>query len=131
MGPNRGPEAYESNFSPEPASAREARRWAWRVLDELGLTELADRVGVLVGELAVNAVLHARTEYCLVMRPLPGRALRLEVHDGFPDPPRQKPSDGADLLTYGRGLALVEGTADRWGVTANPPGKYVWAEVYP
>ena len=120
---------FERRFRPRTESARAARGFARKALEELGLVEHADRIELLVGELAVNAIFHARTLYSLVVSaPRPGTA-RLEMHDGTKDRPRRKVTTGEDVMTYGHGLTLIDATADRWGVVATDGGKFVWAEV--
>ena len=85
----------------------------------------------IVAELAANAVTHGRVpgrDFRLTMYVI-GTTLRIEVTDTCGDlPPRpQHPSDNAES---GRGLALVEALADRWGWDPGlRPRKMVWAEV--
>ena len=53
--------------------------------------------------------------------------LRVEVADFSSEPPRL---GGFDLdAMSGRGLALVEALADRWGVETHRSGKCVWFEL--
>lgn len=120
---------FTRSFRPVPDSASAARQFAREALTQLGLADHVDRVTLVVGELAVNAILHARTDYLLVLSaPVAGTA-RVEIHDGHPDKPRRKTSLAPDPLTYGRGLMLIEAAADRWGVDDTSEGKCVWAEV--
>ncbi|NBE56868.1 ATP-binding protein, partial [Streptomyces boluensis] len=42
-------------------------------------------------------------------------------------PPRPRQAEGDD--TNGRGLALVDGLADRWGWQSDGGGKRIWCEV--
>lgn len=125
-----GPVSYEERFSPVPESAGEARRFVRSALLEMGLGQHWDQMAVLAGEMAVNAVLHGRSDYLIVLsRPASG-TVRIEVHDANRvDLPRRKTSVTADPLTYGRGLALIEASSDRWGCEATAQGKRVWAEV--
>ena len=52
---------------------------------------------------------------------------RIEVIDGGPlDNPPAIPADEAD--EYGRGLDLVDGTADRWGQNNDRTTHTRWAE---
>lgn len=86
---------------------------------------------MVVGEMAVNAVLHGRTEYRIVVSLLSSGTLRIETHDANSDAPRHKTSLSSEPLTYGRGLALIEASSDRWGCEATAQGKLVWAEIDP
>ncbi|MCW2566075.1 MAG: hypothetical protein JWN54_172 [Mycobacterium sp.] len=81
-----------------------------------------------MSELVTNAVTHAGSEVHLVI----GRGghyavLRVEVADFSAEPPRLGGFD-LDALS-GRGLALVEALADRWGVETHNSGKRVWFEL--
>jgi anti-sigma regulatory factor (Ser/Thr protein kinase) len=114
----------EQSFPPEPASASAARSFAVSASQTTG--ELADTVALLTSELASNAVLHARTSF--VVRVIARAAtLRVEVADTNPNLPARK-EYGPDAIT-GRGLRIVEGLADRWGVNREPVGKTVWFEL--
>ena len=128
------PEALDlqRTFAPGFESAGEARRFACDAARSLGVVDAADsldRIEMLVGELAVNAVLHGRTQYSVsVSAPAPG-VIRIELSDGNVELPRRKDSTGDDVLMHGRGLHLIDALADRWGVVSRTDGKSVWAEV--
>jgi serine/threonine-protein kinase RsbW len=129
MGRTDGPASYEQSFQPVPDSAGAARRFARDALSRLGLEDYWDQVALVVGEMAVNAVLHGRTTYRIVLSVPASGTVRIEAYDANHDAPRQKTSMAADPLTYGRGLILIEANSDRWGYHATPEGKLVWAEV--
>jgi len=129
MGRRDGPASYQQSFQPVPESAGAARGFAREALSEFGLGELWDRVCLLVGEMAVNAILHARTSYSILITRPGDATVRVEVHDGNRVRPRQKTVLAVDPLTYGRGLTLIEATSDRWGVDETEHGKAIWAEV--
>ena len=124
-----GPAVYEQLFAPVPESAGAARRFVRSALSEMGLDDYWDQFALVVGEMAVNAVLHGRTDYRVVVYRLESGAVRVETHDANHDSPRRKTSFTPDPLTYGRGLALIEANSDRWGYADTPQGKLVWAEV--
>ncbi len=84
------------------------------------------RSRLLVTELVTNAVLHARTELHLIIETEPG-IVRLRVEDRSPGTPVLRHYDTDDVT--GRGLALVEMLATRWGVDPRPDGKSVWCEI--
>ncbi|MEU8648585.1 ATP-binding protein [Streptomyces sp. NPDC048737] len=119
---------------PDPAEVGRARRWARSRLAGSGIgadEPLAETLILLVSELVTNAVVHTGCPAVLRLS-LPdveaGRAtVRLEVVDGSSRAP--VPRCVGDGATGGRGLALVDGLADRWGWSVEGPGKRVWCEL--
>jgi DNA-binding NarL/FixJ family response regulator len=116
-------------FEQDAQSARAARRFVSQALtgwdDEEG--DLTDTITLLVSELVTNAVLHAGSDVEVMVR-LTATAARIEVTDASAEAvaPREATADEA----HGRGLALVESLARRWGVRPVPGGgKTVWFEV--
>ncbi|MEU3721702.1 ATP-binding protein [Streptomyces sp. NPDC031705] len=112
-----------------PRGARQARQLAVEKLRAWGLP--TDGPALIVAELAANAVTHGRVpgrDFQVVLS-LRGGALRIEVVDTRRDRipvPQEADADAEG----GRGLAVVEALADRWGVEQGPPPcKAVWAEV--
>jgi anti-sigma regulatory factor (Ser/Thr protein kinase) len=81
---------------------------------------------LLTSELVTNAVLHGRSEVCVEVEVLRA-TVRISVFDEnsrHPSPVSEDP-DALD----GRGLALVDAVAERWGVDDRPMGKAVWFEL--
>ena len=97
----------------------------WR-LDAVG--RLIDDVALVVSEMVTNVVLHAETEAELVVS-LGQGGLRVEVHDGSPQPPVHK--HRAELAGTGRGVGLIESLAVDWGFEPEGTGKVVWAAFGP
>ncbi|MFE9763254.1 ATP-binding protein [Streptomyces sp. NPDC005808] len=117
-----------------------ARRFAVGQLGGWGVppgAPLSDTVALLVAELAANAARHGR---------VPGRnfelrlsyehetaVVRVEVSDTH----LRRPDPSAVVMAAtdadgGRGLALVDAIAHRWGVDDRiGPGKTVWAQTAP
>lgn len=110
---------------------------------------VSDNARLVVSELVTNAVLHAATEVVLEVR-LVGAGVRIEVTDWSSRPVVRVPAAPATsrgLLddfdeaegtesgwewtpATGRGLTLVDGLADAWGVEHGAgSAKVVWAEV--
>ncbi|RPK49316.1 ATP-binding protein [Streptomyces sp. NBC_01260] len=124
---------FVQRFSATRRGARLARRLAVHQLDEWGVSygsELSDDVGVIVAELAANAVLHGY---------LPGRdfelrllliadGLRVEVSDARGER-RPEVVDREPGAETGYGLHLVAALAAKWGVAERTVGKTVWAQV--
>jgi anti-sigma regulatory factor (Ser/Thr protein kinase) len=114
------------SFAPSLASATGARRFTEQVLDGWHLDDVRDVVRLLVSELVINAVLHARTAITLCLHHESGR-LRVEVSDGSTMPPVLH-TPGPTAPT-GRGLQIVASLSDEWGVDVQREGKTVWFVV--
>ncbi|MEV5933783.1 ATP-binding protein [Streptomyces sp. NPDC052079] len=120
---------------PDPAEVGRARRWARSRLagSGIGVDEpLAETLILLVSELVTNAVVHTGRPAVLRLS-LPGAEaaeeaiVRVEVADRSDRAPVPRCVDGES--TGGRGLALVDGLADRWGWSAEGVGKRIWCEL--
>jgi anti-sigma regulatory factor (Ser/Thr protein kinase) len=111
---------------PVPASAATARQFVNDTLGGWGCDALSEAARLLVSELVTNSVLHARTDVELVVRLRRG-GVRVEVHDASPVAPVVRRYE--DEAMTGRGLALVDQLASRWGVESRGGGKTVWFEL--
>ncbi|MGN9760904.1 ATP-binding protein [Streptomyces sp. SD31] len=119
---------------PDPAEVGRARRWARSRLAGSGIEAdepLAETLILLISELVTNAVVHTGCPAVLRLS-LPGAAqesatVRLEVADRSDRAPVPRCAD--DDATGGRGLALVDGLADRWGWSCEGAGKRIWCEL--
>ncbi|MEU9351647.1 ATP-binding protein [Streptomyces griseoloalbus] len=120
---------------PDPAEVGRARRWARSRLAVSGIEAdepLAETLILLVSELVTNAVVHTGCPAVLRLS-LPGTeaaeeaTVRLEVSDRSDRAPVPRCVDGE--ATGGRGLALVDGLADRWGWSSEGVGKRIWCEL--
>jgi anti-sigma regulatory factor (Ser/Thr protein kinase) len=111
---------------------REARDHLEVFLDARGVNDdVKQHALVIASELVTNAVVHASEPIMLQVGVRDG-ALRVEVCDGddraaFVAPQREGREDWAVMT--GRGLAIVESLAKRWGVRSHRGGKSVWAEI--
>ncbi|MEU0226272.1 ATP-binding protein [Streptomyces sp. NPDC006284] len=122
---------------PDPSEVGRARRWARSRLAGAGIRDdepLAETLVLLVSELVTNAVVHTGRSAVLRLV-LPGAVteetqeatVRLEVDDASERAPVPRCVDGE--ATGGRGLALVDGLADRWGWSREGTGKRIWCEL--
>lgn len=111
-----------------PRAARTFVREALTLWDRSGdLEELTDSVTLLVSEVVTNAVVHADSDVEVLVR-LTADAALVEVTDTSDDGLAPRCADHE--ATSGRGLALVDSLARRWGVRPAPGGgKTVWFEV--
>ncbi|MCX5229383.1 ATP-binding protein [Streptomyces sp. NBC_00233] len=126
---------FTQRFSSTPRGARLARRLSLHQLDRWNVpygSEVSDAVGLLVAELAANAVTHGRVpgrDFELVLTCAPGLRLRIDVSDTRGE---RRPASVAPgpLDEGGRGLLLVDALATRWSVIDRVPvGKTVRAEL--
>ncbi|MFJ9595565.1 ATP-binding protein [Streptomyces virginiae] len=124
---------FTQRFTSTCRGARLARQLALVELHDWGFPEstaLSADTGLLVAELAANAVRHGR---------VPGRDfelkltlledfLRIEVSDARRDR-RPAVQPHAYQAESGYGLRIVDAVAAAWGVTDRIVGKTVWAEL--
>jgi anti-sigma regulatory factor (Ser/Thr protein kinase) len=115
------------DFDPDTAEIRRAREFVvTAAADGADATELADRLALVVSELASNAVLHAGTPFTVRVR-RGHDVVRVEVVDRSAGQPAPRPLD--PTAVSGRGLAIVDSLASSWGVEPSGSGKCVWAEL--
>jgi anti-sigma regulatory factor (Ser/Thr protein kinase) len=109
-----------------PRSVAEVRRYAVGVCTSLGREQLVDVLALLVSEVTTNAVVHGAGSVGVRVLGTDG-GVRVEVTDESTAVPVVRRADTE--AEGGRGLALVEALAVRWGVLPLPDGKTVWFEV--
>ena len=116
------------SFPADPGSTRSARHF---VLQAAGHAppDLRDAIAVMVGELAMNAVQHARTDFEVTVELTDG-VLRVHVTDSAGHRPAAGPMP-PPTSSRGRGLPIVASLADDWGVipSAHGPGKTIWFTI--
>ncbi|MET9324884.1 ATP-binding protein [Streptomyces sp. NPDC003038] len=130
-------QAFRQRFSSTRGGARLARLLAQSQLAFWGVPYgcgLSDDVGLVVAELAANAVLHGRVagrDFELRLDYDGRENVRVLVSDtrGDKGPPAEPGPVDPWSAEGGRGLLVVAAVAREWGVAAREPGKTVWAEV--
>ncbi|MXM63854.1 hypothetical protein GR925_10435 [Streptomyces sp. HUCO-GS316] len=108
-----------------PMACAQARSAIRDVLARWDLSGLVPTTELLVSELVSNALRHAVGPLGLTLEGVPD--VRCLVSDGSRAIPR--PTDAGPEEETGRGLALVDMLAARWGWEQRPVGKSVWFEL--
>ncbi|WP_432520507.1 ATP-binding protein [Kineococcus sp. SYSU DK006] len=140
------PATHWASFAHDAASVPKARHVVRTVLDGAGLDEMAlAEIEIVVSEIVGNAVRHARPladggihvqcEVTVEVVPgagaAPGAAPHVEVAvtDGGAPGRVLAPRAPDGCATGGRGLFIVDGLADEWGVVDNVDdlSRTVWA----
>jgi len=120
---------WDLAFMADPEEVASLRRIVRLHLGMWGLHDVTDGAQLCVSELVSNVITHvgAGTPATLAVS-MNGTRLRIEVHD--PDP-RALPTlvEATSDSEGGRGMALVDGVADRWGVLLHPDRKVTWCEL--
>ncbi|WP_250002879.1 ATP-binding protein [Actinoplanes sp. M2I2] len=105
---------------------RSLRGGARQVLGQLQSPDLVEDVLLVITELVENVMQHTDDGGELVVRRRDD-AVRIEVADSSPEPPRQYPPDPRRI--GGRGMLLVAAMTREWGTHPLDGGKVVWADV--
>lgn len=120
---------WDLAFTAEPTEVAALRRVMRLHLGIWGLHEIADKAQLCVSELVSNVITHVGpgTPATLAVS-MNGVHLRIEVHD--PDT-RALPTilDANPDSEGGRGMALVDAIAARWGVQLCLDRKVTWCEL--
>lgn len=119
---------WDLAFIAAPAEVAALRRIMRLYLGNWGLHDVIDQAQLCVSELVSNVITHVgHGTPATLMVAMNGLHLRVEVHD--PDT-RALPTlvDAGTDSESGRGMALVDAVADRWGVQLHPDRKVTWCE---
>jgi len=103
-----------------------SRRFVAEMLIAWDLDHVVEDASLIVSELATNAVMHARSNFTVLLSYEAG-TLCISVRDGSAAVPSMK--HGPATVISGRGLRVVAGIARRWGTDRDGAGKLVWAEL--
>ncbi|MDX2824361.1 ATP-binding protein [Streptomyces ipomoeae] len=120
---------WDLAFRAEPEEVAALRRIMRLHLGVWGLHEVSDAAQLCVSELVSNVVTHVGhgTPVTLAVS-MSGTYLRIEVHD--PDTRALPTLMAADSdAEGGRGMALIDAVADRWGVQLRDDRKVTWCEL--
>ncbi|MCF1596670.1 ATP-binding protein [Streptomyces muensis] len=120
---------WDLAFTAAPVEVAALRRVMRLHLGIWGLHHVIDGAQLCVSELASNVITHVgRGTPATLAVSINGTHLRIEVHD--PDT-RALPTliDANSDAEAGRGMAIVDAVADRWGVQLYPDRKVTWCEL--
>lgn len=111
-------------------SVRLARRVARTVLAAWQLQDTQETAVLLLSELVMNAIQHARdTKTIVVELEAVKSCLRMEIANQEPRwPPPRTPDESGES---GFGFLLLDALASKWGVRQTATGNAVWAELEP
>lgn len=137
-GAHHVPATHWASFAHDPSSVPQVRHVVRHVLDDAGLDEMAmAEIEIVVSEIVGNAVRHARPLHdgeihiqCEVTSdPGPDPHVEIAVTDGGSPGRVVSPRSPDGEATSGRGLFIVEGLADEWGVVEDLDSlrRTVWA----
>ncbi|MFD6245504.1 ATP-binding protein [Streptomyces roseolus] len=118
--------SYRMGFTVGEHSARHMRTILRMFLTRWGLDQVTDSATLALTELVANVVRHVPGRRCSVLFLREPHGLRVEVADGVACALHAKAPEAT--AERGRGLAVVEGVTDRWGVEERRDGKTVWFE---
>jgi anti-anti-sigma regulatory factor len=120
--------ALSDDLLPVSGAARQARNVATDACLRWNLPDLLPPACLVASELVSNVVDHAHTMMTLRLTLRP-RFLQIAVRDGAADEPTLRTPEGDADSSRGRGLMLVNATANSWGWLPTDDGKVVWASL--
>lgn len=105
----------------------QARRFVRRSLSDWGLSELSERVLLVLSEVITNAVIHGYGRVSLTLSTTDDRVRVTVADDGGGVPVIRRP-DPEHGIAGGWGLHLVDTLADDWGTETRNHRTTVWFE---
>lgn len=121
-----GAAAHSRVFVAVPEAVAAARRFTRETLTSWGADHLVWEGELMISELATNAIIHGDSAFRTSIERA-ADAVRFAVEDVGPGVPRSR-WVSEDALS-GRGVAIVEELAQRWGFDRFDGGKVFWAEL--
>lgn len=119
-------DVHSEVFLPVPEAVPALRRFVTSVLGLWGVDHLMWDATLIASELSTNAVRHGESPFRAVISRNAG-VVRIGIEDAGPGWPAHRNARLDDL--DGRGVAIVEALADRWGCDKSSDGKITWAEL--
>lgn len=119
---------HDMELPAAPASVGNARRFVGNLLEDFDATSVSDVASLLTSELVTNAIVHVGGQVRIRVTCEEG-VVRVSVEDSSHAPPHRRQATRSAVT--GRGLALIDELASRWGVEPLPDGrgKSVWFEL--
>lgn len=118
---------YRQELSAHPQALARIRRIIRAHIKHWGFEALMDSAVLCAHELLANVEKHSGAPHCvLTLERRPG-GVRVVVGDSSPRLPVLREPDW--IAESGRGMALLESVADRWGAELTDGGKEVWFEI--
>jgi hypothetical protein len=117
------PSSSQRLLLPVPSALSLACQFAKRTLVDWDLSHLLEDCGIVISELAADALLHARSPLRLTLS-RDSATLRIAVEDSVPRLTVVNAGSGSK-----QGLGMVASIASDWGCDVTPEGKTVWAEL--
>lgn len=114
------------SFANAHDAPRTARHFVTDTVRPWGDTEFVQDATIVASELAANAVVHARSDFTVVVS-RSAATVRISVQDNGLALPAEE--DSPLVAAPGHGLGLVAALATQWAVEPLPGGKVVWAEL--
>jgi anti-sigma regulatory factor (Ser/Thr protein kinase) len=115
-------------FLPVSESVRASRNFVLAALRRLEADDQIHDATVIVSELATNAVRHARSPFRVSVSEL-GGFVCITVKDVGESHAALPTNDPDEHAIDGRGMAIIDALAHRWGYSALEDGKVVWAQL--
>lgn len=118
---------YEQKLRAHPEGLATVRCIVRAYLLLWGHSDLVDATMLCITELLANVSKHATSPDCMLTLQSSGDSVRGSVSDTDSTLPVIKEPDC--LAESGRGMSLIDRTADKWGAEPTPTGKEVWFEL--
>ena len=107
---------------------REARRFVEQTLKRWDLAELVPDAILVVSEMATNAIVHARTDFNVIVA-REGDTVRIDVIDAGRPIPDPSPAFPDPFAGSGRGIHIIRSLSEESGSDTMSSGKRVWARL--
>ncbi len=121
-----GADEYSEVFLPVPEAVSALRRLVTSALHMWGHDELVGDARLVASELGTNALVHGESPFRAQVVWSDHR-VRISIEDADDGVPERRAATPESL--GGRGVAIVDQVADRWGFDELPDGKVTWVEL--